>query len=163
MQPPLAAGAVPCLLSAHNTMRLKSRQKIRPPKNIIACWLLECAGGDVRQLVSVHGHSLRAPADFPVGGRADGSAATAVRAALLQGQKLLGTESLVVDLRCGLNEVLEMGAEQEVSQIGELAVVLVLDVDHAPAVLAATDLLAVDDDGLLGANNSEGNQVLQAG
>ena len=65
-----------------------------------------------------------------------------------------------MDLRCRLDEVLEVGAEQEVSEVDEFAVVLVLDVDDAPPVLASTNLLAVDNDRLLGANDSEGDQVL---
>ena len=65
-----------------------------------------------------------------------------------------------MDLRCRLDEVLKVGAEQEVSEVDEFAVVLVLDVDDAPPVLASTNLLAVDNDRLLGANNSEGDQVL---
>ena len=67
-------------------------------------------------------------------------------AALLKCQKLLGTERLVVDLRCRLDQVLEMGAGQEVSEVDEFAVVLVLDVDDSPSVLTATDLLATNDD-----------------
>ena len=51
-------------------------------------------------LVAVHGHSLGVAAQLAIGRRADGSAAgtTAVRAALLQGEKLLGAEGLVVGL-----------------------------------------------------------------
>lgn len=82
-------------------------------------------------------------------------------AALLQSQKLLGTESLVVDLACCLDEVLEMGSGEEVSQIHKLAVVLILDVDHTPTVLTTTDLLSVDDDRLLAANNCKGNDILE--
>jgi len=83
-----------------------------------------------------------------------------MRAAFLQRQQLLGTESLVVDLRGGFDEVLEMGAEHEVAQEDEFAVVLVLDVDDAPAVLATSDLLAIDDDVLLRSDNRKRNQVL---
>lgn len=74
---------------------------------------------------------------------------------------MLGTESLVVDLGCRLDEILEVGPEQEVSQVDELAVVLVLNIDHTPPVLAAADLLAVDNDRLLGTDNGEGNKVLR--
>lgn len=81
-------------------------------------------------------------------------------AALLEGEQLLSTEGLVVDLGRRLDEVLEVGAEQEVPEVDELAVVLVLDVDDAPAVLAAADLLAVDNDGVLGADDCEGDHVL---
>lgn len=112
------------------------------------------------QLVAVHGHPLRVSAQLPVGGRADGSAAMALCAALLQGQQLLGTECLVMDLGRGLDQILQMGAEEEVSQVDEFAVVFVLDVDDAPSVLAATDLLAVNNDGLFGTDNSEGDKAL---
>jgi hypothetical protein len=47
--------------------------------------------------------------------------------ALFQSQKLLGTEALVVDLRGRLDEVLEVGAGEEVAEVDEFAVVLVLD------------------------------------
>jgi hypothetical protein len=48
-------------------------------------------------------------------------------ALLLQGEKLLGTEALVVDLRSGFDEVLKMGAGKEVTKVDEFAMVLVLD------------------------------------
>jgi hypothetical protein len=53
-----------------------------------------------------------------------------------------------------------VGAGEEVAEVDELAVSLVLDVDHAPAVLAAANLLAVDDDGLFTADNGEGDDLL---
>ena len=81
-------------------------------------------------------------------------------ATLLQGQQLLGTEGLVVDLRCGLDEVLEMGAQQKVPEVDKLALVLVLDVDNTPPVLATANLSAVDDDGLFGSNDGKGDQAL---
>lgn len=84
----------------------------------------------------------------------------ALCAALLQSQKLLGAESLVVDLRGSLNEILEVRPKQEIPEVDEFAVVLVLDVNDTPPVLAATDLLAVDDDRLLGADNGKGDEVL---
>lgn len=65
-----------------------------------------------------------------------------------------------MDLGCGLDEVLEVGAEEEVSEVDEFAVVLVLDVDDTPAVLAATDLLAVDNDALFGTDDGEGDKAL---
>lgn len=93
-------------------------------------------------------------------------------AALLECEKLLGAEALVVDLRCGLDEVLQVGAGEEVAEVDEFAVVLVLDyrdvsncvgklemvilaIDNAPAVLSAADLLATNHDGLLGADHGE--------
>lgn len=81
-------------------------------------------------------------------------------AALLEREQLLGTESLVVGLRGGLDEILEVRAEEEVPEVDELAVLLVLDVDDAPPVLAAADLLAIDDDVLLRADDGEGNKAL---
>ena len=48
-------------------------------------------------------------------------------AALLQGEKLLSTEALVVNLRCRLDQVLEMRAGKEVAEVDEFAVVLILD------------------------------------
>lgn len=80
--------------------------------------------------------------------------------ALLEGQQLLGTEGLVVDLRGGLDKVLEVGSEEEVSQVDEFAMSLILDVDDTPSVLTATDLLTVDDNRLLGSDNSKRNKVL---
>jgi hypothetical protein len=51
-----------------------------------------------------------------------------------------------MDLRCCLDQVLEMGAGEEVSEVDKFAVVLVLDVDNSPSVLATSDLLATNDD-----------------
>jgi hypothetical protein len=65
-----------------------------------------------------------------------------------------------VDLRCGLNQILEMGAGEEVSEVDEFAVSLVLNVDDTPSVLAAADLLASNDDRLLGTNNREWDDIL---
>jgi hypothetical protein len=67
-------------------------------------------------------------------------------AALLECQQLLGAEGLVVDLGGGFNQVLEVGAGEEVSEIDEFAVVLILDVDDTPPILASTDLLASNND-----------------
>lgn len=47
--------------------------------------------------------------------------------ALLKCEQLFGTERFIVDLRSGLNEVLEVSAGQEVTEVDEFAVVLVLD------------------------------------
>jgi hypothetical protein len=41
---------------------------------------------------------------------------------------------------------LEVGAGEEVSEVDEFAVVLILNVDDSPSVLAAPDLLAPNDD-----------------
>lgn len=66
--------------------------------------------------------------------------------ALLQGQKLLGTECLVVDLRCGFDKILKVSSGKEVSEVNKFAVVLIFNIDDSPSVLAATDLLASNDD-----------------
>jgi hypothetical protein len=50
-----------------------------------------------------------------------------------------------------------VGAGEEVPEVHELAVLLVLDVDDAPAVLAPPDGLAVDDDVGLRADDGEGD------
>jgi hypothetical protein len=109
---------------------------------------------------------LRVAAELPLRRRADGPAASRVTtaatgsAALLQGQELLGTEGLVVDLAGGLNQVLQVGAGKEIAQVNKLAVVLIFDIDNTPAVLTAANLLAVHDDGLLTADNGERNDIL---
>jgi len=99
-------------------------------------------------LVTIDGHSLRVSAQFPLSCWADGSATSMSTscAALLKCQELLSTECFVVDLRCGLDQVLQMGTGEEVSQVDEFAVVLVLDVDDSPSILTTTDLLATNDD-----------------
>lgn len=48
-------------------------------------------------------------------------------AGLLDGEKLLGAESLIVDLGRCLDEVLQVRARQKVAKVNELAVFLVLD------------------------------------
>lgn len=112
--------------------------------------------------VTVHSHPLGAPAHLAISRRADWSAAgVSSSTALLQGQKLLSTESLVVDLRRRLDQVLQVSASEEVAKVHEFAVSLVLDVDDTPAVLASANLLATDNDGLLGSDNSEWDDVLE--
>lgn len=79
---------------------------------------------------------------------------------LLEREQLLGTERLVVDLRRRLDEVLQVGAQEEVAQVDELAVVLILDIDDAPPVLSAPYLPTVDDDRLFRANDGERDEIL---
>lgn len=47
--------------------------------------------------------------------------------ALLESHELLGAEGFVVDLGGSFDEVLEMGAGEEVAEVDKFAVVLVLD------------------------------------
>ena len=79
---------------------------------------------------------------------------------LLQRQKLLRPERLIVNLGSRLNEILQVGSGQEVSQVHEFAVVRVFDVDDSPTGLAATDGLAVDDDIVLRPYNGEWDYLL---
>jgi hypothetical protein len=51
-----------------------------------------------------------------------------------------------VDLGRCFDQILEVCAGEEVSEIHKFAVILILDVDHSPSVLAATDLLASNND-----------------
>ena len=83
-------------------------------------------------------------------------------AALLQCKQLLRTEGLVVDLACRFNQVLKVCACEEVTEIDEFAVVFVLNVDHSPAVLAAPDLLAIDDDGFFASNDGKRDDILNS-
>lgn len=79
-------------------------------------------------LISVHGHAVRIPAEFAIGRWGDGTGSgVAAGAALLERKELFGAEALVVDLRGGFDEVLEVSAEQEVAEVDEFAVVFVFD------------------------------------
>ena len=60
-----------------------------------------------------------------------------------------------------LDQVLEVGAGQEVAEVDEFAMSLVLDIDGAPAVLATADGLALDGDGLFAADYGKGDDRLQ--
>ena len=62
-----------------------------------------------------------------------------------------------MDLRGRLDQILQVGAGEEVAEVDEFAVALVFDVDGAPAVLAAADDLAVDVDVAFGADYCEGD------
>jgi hypothetical protein len=53
-----------------------------------------------------------------------------------------GQFTFVVDLACGFDEVLEMGASEEVTEVDEFAVPLVLYVDCTPAVLTCGNIAA---------------------
>lgn len=95
----------------------------------------------VRQLlVAVHGHALAVPAKLAVGRWRDGARRVAANSrALLEGKQLLGAEGLVVDLGGCLDEVLKVGACEEVAEVDELAVVLVLDWDERSVLIACID------------------------
>ena len=76
-------------------------------------------------------------------------------AAFLECKQLFAAVALVVDLGSRLDKVLQVGAGKEVAKVHKFAVVLVFDVDDAPAVGAATDLSAVNIHSFLGANDGE--------
>ena len=57
-------------------------------------------------------------------------------------ETVAGVLTLVVDLACGLDEVLKMGTCEEITQVDKFAVPLILDVDGTPAVLAGGDVAA---------------------
>lgn len=65
-----------------------------------------------------------------------------------------------MDLRSRLDEILEMCTSEEVSQVHELTVVFILDINHTPSVLTSTDLLSVHNDGLLRSNDGKWDDVL---
>ena len=79
-------------------------------------------------VASVHGHSLRVPARFPVSTGADWPAATSTSSTtLFECQQLFGTEGFVVNLGGCFNEILKVGTCQEVSEVDKFTVILVLD------------------------------------
>jgi len=53
--------------------------------------------------------------------------ATTDSTALLESQQLLGAEALVMNLRGGFNEVLQVRTRQEVAEVDKFAMVLILD------------------------------------
>lgn len=82
---------------------------------------------------------------------------------LLERHKLLGTEGLIVDLARRLNQILQVGTSQEVPQRYKLAMVLILDIDHPPAILPTSDRAPAYDDVVLGTDHGERDQVFDVG
>ena len=83
-----------------------------------------------------------------------------LRTTLLQRQELLRAETLIVDLRCSFDQVLQVSASEEVPEVDEFAVAFVFDVDGSPAVLAGGDGFAVDLEGGFAADYCEGDDGL---
>jgi len=100
---------------------------------------------------------------------------------LLEREQLLRAESLIVNLGCGLDQILQVGPEerhpssfrirtnvlsllpgQEVAQRHELAMSLILNIDHPPTVFPSAYRLATNDHVPLGSNHGEWNHVLRA-
>jgi hypothetical protein len=80
-------------------------------------------------LVSVHGHPLlRTPAHLAVCRGGDGTATACTSGAgFFECQQLLSAEGLVVDLGGSFDQVLQVGAGEEVAEVDEFAVGFVLD------------------------------------
>jgi hypothetical protein len=78
--------------------------------------------------VPVHGHALTVATEFPISRWRDRPAATMANCArFFECEQLLGAEGLIVDLRRCLDEVLQMGAGEEVAEIDKLAVIFILN------------------------------------
>lgn len=119
---------------------------------------------DLLHLVTIHGHALRTSAQLSVRGWADrpASSHTACCTAFLEGQQLLGSERLVMNLAGGFNQILQVSSGEEIPEIDKFAVILIFDIDDTPFVLTATDLLAINNDSLLAANDCERDDVLNS-
>ena len=76
------------------------------------------------------------------------------------GQQLFSTESFIMNLCCGFNQVLQMSSRQKVAQMNKLAMILILHVDHTPSCLSSTYCLAIHNHVTLRANNCERDQIL---
>jgi hypothetical protein len=114
-------------------------------------------------LVAIHRQFLGVTAQFSISrwaNRAIAWVATSCSTVILQGKKLFGAESLVMNLAGSFNEILKVGAGEEISEIDEFAVIGVFDVDDTPAVLTTAHLLPIYNNVLLAANNGKWNCVL---
>lgn len=65
-----------------------------------------------------------------------------------------------MDLAGGLDQVLQVGAGEEVAKVDEFAMSFIFTVDDAPSVLSTTDSTSVYTDCLLAADNGEWDQRL---
>lgn len=66
-----------------------------------------------------------------------------------------------MNLTGGFDEILKVGSCEKVAEIDKFAVLLVFDIDNAPAILAADHLLAINRNCFLTANDSKRNFVLR--
>lgn len=77
------------------------------------------------------------------------------------GDQLLRTVVLVVDVVGELAELLHVGADQHLTELDEVAVVLVVDLNDTPWVLASTDMATISSlDNLVRSDNGEGDLAL---
>ena len=113
--------------------------------------------------VPIHRHALRMPTQLPIRTRTNRPTPTTPhRTIILERLQLLGPKRLVMNLARRLDQILQMRTRQKVAQAHKLAMALVLDINHAPAVLAAPHAAAVDDDVLFGADDRKGDEFLDA-
>lgn len=110
-------------------------------------------------VIAVDSHSLRVSAQLAIGCWTDWSA-TSSSAAFLECEQLLSAECLIMNLWRGFDKILKMCSGEEVAKVDELAMVLILHIDHTPSILSSTDLLASNNDRFLRSYNSERNDVL---
>lgn len=111
--------------------------------------------------IAVHCHPLRLAAELPLDRRTDGP--TASLALVLQCNELLRAVGLVMDLARGLNEVLKVRAQKEVTESDKFAVRFVLHIDDAPPVLTASNVSALHDDRLFRTDDCEGDLAFDIG
>lgn len=83
-------------------------------------------------------------------------------ASLLECKEFFTAVALVVKLTGRFDQILQVGTCQKVTQVDEFAVVLILNVDYAPSVLATANLLAVDIHCSFTATNGKRNNRLRA-
>ena len=77
------------------------------------------------------------------------STAAQGRTVLFESHELFGAEGFVVNLTGAVNEVLQVGACEEVAKVHEFTVSFILHVDDAPAIYACSHLFPIDRHGLL--------------
>ena len=80
--------------------------------------------------------------------------------ALFESEQLFSAERFVMDLRSRLDEILQVSASEEISEVDEFAVSLIFDIDRSPAVLTTADSLTVHVDVVLATDNGEGDDGL---
>ena len=78
----------------------------------------------------------------------------------LDSQKLLGTESFIMDMSGSFNKILQVGSSQKVTQVHKFAVMFILDIDNTPTSLSATYSLAIHDHVSFRTDNSKRDELL---
>lgn len=137
-------------------MNLSDRSRETPAASISTCFDLS---------ISIHGHALRPSGQLTFGSRADWPAPchAARSAAFLECQQLLRSECLVVNLTGSFDQILQVGAKEEIAQVDEIRMSLVLHVDCSPSVLPCRHLPAVDHTGAFTPDHGERGEFLDGG